>query len=420
MLFFSKKDLYINFNSDSNIIIVTGISGSGKSTISKELQKEYGYDIISFDILFNYELERQRNPLENKIITAFIKKYPKYNDFSKNETGKTICEDFYLFVENYVNKHNLKIIFDGAYFIDKVDYNLFKKNKIVYKRSSILRCMINRNKRIRKIIKTKDYDFIRKLKEYYWINRHSIKKIPTWIKKNKSFTRTIMGDNMEEISVEIMKSIELEILKYLKKICKDNNIRYFISSGTLLGAIKYKGFIPWDDDIDVSLVRDEYEQLIKCIEKDNDSRYKILTYKNTKDYYYPYAKLVDTKTKVEDNAKEIKELGVFIDIFPLDYYNDDYDKIFHKSRFARNLCSRRMRIKNNIKKSMNKETEKETIKFSGLKDFIYGFVDIITLPLGYNYWCKILDKRIIKYKSGKYLGIMYHRDKDIFSSKKTC
>lgn len=416
MILFSRKDMYINFDSDSNIIIVTGISGSGKSTIAKELKEKYGYEIISFDILFNYEYERGSNPLEDEIIKAFIKKYPKYKDFSKNETGKEICEDFYLFVEEYVNKHNLKIILDGAYFVDKVDYNLYKHNRIVFKRSSILRCMINRHKRTRKIIKNKNYGFIRNLKEYYWTNKHSIKKIPKWIKTNRNYIKTITDGNMNEISNEEMKEIELELLKYLKKICNENNIKYYISSGTLLGAIKYKGFIPWDDDIDVCLVRDEYNKLIKCVEEDHDSRYKLLTYKNTKDYYYPFGKLVDTRTKLIDNAKEIKELGVFIDVFPLDYYNDDYDKIYRNSRFARNLCSLRMRIKNNISKSVNKENNEKREKSSKIKGFIYGFVDIISLPLGYNYWCKVLDKRIIKHKDGKYIGRFYHRSEEFFSS----
>lgn len=191
MLLFSKKDLILNADSDTNIIIITGVSGAGKTTMANELKDKIKYEIISFDILFNYELEREPNDLENEIITSFLKKYPKYKDFSKNKNSKTVCTDFYLFVEEYVNKNNIKILFDGAFFMNKIDYKLFKKNKIIYKRTSILRCIINRQKRTTKVIKDKNYSFIRKMKEYYWSFRYSIKTVPEWIRTNNYFVKTI-------------------------------------------------------------------------------------------------------------------------------------------------------------------------------------------------------------------------------------
>ncbi len=77
---------------------------------------------------------------------------------------------------------------------------------------------------------------------------------------------------MKEMILEEIKKAQLEILVYVDKICKENNIKYTIAYGTLLGAIRHKGFIPWDDDIDIMLVRDEYEKLLEVLYLHNGGR----------------------------------------------------------------------------------------------------------------------------------------------------
>ena len=67
---------------------------------------------------------------------------------------------------------------------------------------------------------------------------------------------------MKELTLPEIKEIELEILETFHNFCKENNIRYFISHGTLLGTIRYKGFIPWDDDVDVLVPREDYNRLL--------------------------------------------------------------------------------------------------------------------------------------------------------------
>ena len=129
------------------------------------------------------------------------------------------------------------------------------------------------------------------------------------------------------IDLEQQKKIQFEILKEVRDFCDNNNLTYFLGGGTLLGAIRHKGYIPWDDDIDIMMPREDYEKLLTEFNKTCDNQYKLLSYKNTEDYYYLFAKVINTKTiLVEDNYKKIKDLGIYIDVFPIDYLPEDDNK----------------------------------------------------------------------------------------------
>lgn len=122
----------------------------------------------------------------------------------------------------------------------------------------------------------------------------------------------------KELELEEIKEIELSILKHIKNVCEENNIRYYLSNGTLLGAIRHKGFIPWDDDIDIFMPRTDYMKLMEILE--NGFQYKCLSIYNKNDYYYPFAKVVDTSTILieKNHEKKISGLGVYVDVFPID------------------------------------------------------------------------------------------------------
>ena len=129
---------------------------------------------------------------------------------------------------------------------------------------------------------------------------------------------------MKRIEEEELKKIQLEILKYIDKVCRSNNISYTIAYGTLIGAVRHKGYIPWDDDIDIILLREDYEKLLNILYKENDkSNYQIMSLKE-EDYYYTFAKVCDKRTKlVERNWGEIQGLGVYVDIFPFDGWPEE-------------------------------------------------------------------------------------------------
>ncbi len=127
---------------------------------------------------------------------------------------------------------------------------------------------------------------------------------------------------MEKLQLSEIKQIELSILKYFDTFCRENDISYFLSNGTLLGAIKYKGFILWDDDIDLLVPRKDYDRLISLL--NSDGKFKLLCRENDGNFVFPYSKLCDTNTIITQQTNlDGYTCGVHIDIFPLDFWNDD-------------------------------------------------------------------------------------------------
>lgn len=130
---------------------------------------------------------------------------------------------------------------------------------------------------------------------------------------------------MNQLNLNEVREIELNLLKRFKAYCEENDIRYFVSNGTLLGAVKYKGFIPWDDDIDVLVPREDYNRMVEDFE-DSD-QYRMFSFERNSEFFYPFAKFCDMTTRKEEfNMDNGVALGIDIDIFPLDSWNDDLGK----------------------------------------------------------------------------------------------
>ncbi|MBQ6965918.1 MAG: LicD family protein [Bacteroidaceae bacterium] len=124
---------------------------------------------------------------------------------------------------------------------------------------------------------------------------------------------------MRKIEIEDLKRLELDILDFFVGVCERNGLIYFLSGGTLLGAIRHNGFIPWDDDIDVMMPREDYEKLIKVFPE--HEYYKFLYHGNKHNYPTVFGTINDTRTeKPELNVREKCRhiLGVNIDVFPID------------------------------------------------------------------------------------------------------
>lgn len=203
---------------------------------------------------------------------------------------------------------------------------------------------------------------------------------------------------MREIGTEEMKKRLVEMVKELDKLCEENGLTLYMSGGTLLGAVRHKGFIPWDDDIDMYLTRPEYDKLIEIMrEKNNGARYQLFAHELQKEYIYPFAKLVDTHTLlVESGGYAGKDIGLYVDIFPIDGLGNSIKE---------------------AKKQMRKTNKYTTLNLARLvkpwrknvpfiKNFAIACLRVISDMIGSDKLLAKLDKQIRKtpYETSKYVG----------------
>ena len=127
---------------------------------------------------------------------------------------------------------------------------------------------------------------------------------------------------------------QLEIYKMIDKLCKENNIKYFLAYGTLLGAIRHHGFIPWDDDLDLFMTYDNYLKFKDvCQNKLDKEKYFLQNLETEKDFYLSFSKMRDLNTTLIESANEDLNVNknVAIDIFPLvGYPNKKYQQVLFK------------------------------------------------------------------------------------------
>ena len=130
---------------------------------------------------------------------------------------------------------------------------------------------------------------------------------------------------MKRIELEELKSIQVEILSKVHNFCVKNNIRYSLTAGTLLGAIRHKGYIPWDDDIDIAMPRPDYDRFLNSFNGVYPDSYVIAPELNW-NFYAPYANVCDNRTIVYESSNGHRgiDMGIKIDIFPIDGVPSDY------------------------------------------------------------------------------------------------
>ena len=130
---------------------------------------------------------------------------------------------------------------------------------------------------------------------------------------------------MEKGLIDSSKKIQLEMLMEFVKICDRHNLQYFMLGGSCLGAVRHKGFIPWDDDIDVGMPREDYEKFIEIATKEVPEHMFVQTHESDPEYLLDFAKLRNSNTTFIESAVQKWKInhGIYIDIFPLDGFTEN-------------------------------------------------------------------------------------------------
>lgn len=195
---------------------------------------------------------------------------------------------------------------------------------------------------------------------------------------------------MKKIELNELKKIQCEILQEVHYYCEEQGLKYSLACGTLLGAIRHNGYIPWDDDIDVYMPRKDYDKLIRDFPQVYHNHYKLVSFERDKKWCRPYANLYDDRTFFEEHKSPVeKQIGVNIDIFPVDYVPDDekeWLKYNRKRRILINLQSSKyvaVRFKNR----------------SLVKNIFLIVLKVVLLPIPNHVLVKLVDRYIRQYNT---------------------
>lgn len=193
----------------------------------------------------------------------------------------------------------------------------------------------------------------------------------------------------KNISLSDIKKIEIEILKKIDMICEENDLKYSLAGGSAIGAIRHKGFIPWDDDIDIMMIRDDYEKLQKIMSETKYKDIKLLSNLTVKNYPYPFIKAVSLNTTAKElGIEKIEDYGVFIDIFPIDKVPKEEKKL---QKYLKKVKL--------LKKIYLIKLYKKQISSNKIKLLLKNLLSIILKPVNLQKLVKRMDKMFKKYNS---------------------
>ena len=215
---------------------------------------------------------------------------------------------------------------------------------------------------------------------------------------------TLKEEKYNDKDLKTLQGVLVEILDEVVRICDKHHLDYFISGGTLLGAVRHAGFIPWDDDIDIVMPRDDYEKFLEIAKDELSNKYFLDYYKTNLENHFGFAKIRKNNTTFKQGYTYSCHNGFFLDIFPLDY-NDNRDSL--KIKLAASLARCLL----------------ETLKYKdhnlGLKSLRRPFISLpFTIFSNYrihrmvDYLYKIGNNG--KHKNGAVYSGMYYYKKDIY------
>lgn len=177
-----------------------------------------------------------------------------------------------------------------------------------------------------------------------------------------------------------LREVQIEILNEIDRICKKNEINFFFTGGTLLGAVRHKGFIPWDDDIDIAMTRDDFEKFRLAIKNQLDEKYYFDYYDTDSDYYLPFAKVRKNNTTFDEEASKHLDnhKGIFVDIFIYDLVDNNIKRCYIKAAIIQILSDTVLWKKKIIKLNNCRHPNLVAIFSVFRTKFILKFIDYIS------------------------------------------
>lgn len=142
------------------------------------------------------------------------------------------------------------------------------------------------------------------------------------------------------LSMAEIQRVSLEILKHVARICEENGFKYCLMYGTLIGAIRHKGYIPWDDDVDIMMPRPDYDAFLEYVmsHPEDMGKYQVFNQTTHKDYRYGITRISDSDYIIDTGDKYSCGMGIFLDIYPYDGLGNDINAALNILSSARSLC----------------------------------------------------------------------------------
>ncbi len=204
---------------------------------------------------------------------------------------------------------------------------------------------------------------------------------------------------MEQEILKKLQATEIGILEAVTNLCEKHGITYFLDSGTLIGAIRHDGFIPWDDDVDITMPYKDYLRFLKIAQKELGDAYFVQNHETEDNFFRSYTKVSLNGTTVYPRLWKYWDIhhGAWIDIFPLFYA--DNDKEINKKRKLYRLCI--ILQKKNFYRNLLLQNEKKTIK-SSIAYALYCLLGIIPVKARKKLHTRLLNHICAK-EDGRYL-----------------
>ena len=196
-------------------------------------------------------------------------------------------------------------------------------------------------------------------------------------------------------TVSQMQNIVFKMLCDIDDYCKENNIRYYLSGGSCLGAVRHQGFIPWDDDADIMIPRPDFNRFIEGFKGKYKTKYGAGSLQIDKEWPMQFGRVWDLSTEAHYKNLDTKSMGVFIDVFPIDGLPEQRSK--------QHLLYKKLKCINVLRHASMRIGFREEEKYRFLKRILHIFCK----PIGPHRFAQMMEKQVINYSfdESKYVGV---------------